>query len=95
MADMGDDKKILEQIGIAETDLRDLFQKYNTFLNSLSAAQRNLFLNSEVTLGHAARTLHGVSPEQLRQFLQKYAPPGGFVPSICGHHRRRDEPEGE
>ena len=81
---------ILKQIGASEKELHDLFQKFNAFLNGLNANQRSLYLNSEVSLRHAAHTLDDVSPEQLRAFLQSFAPKGGVVLRICGRHNIGD-----
>jgi hypothetical protein len=89
--DENDDEKILEQMRISEADLRDLFQKFNNFLNTLNPHQRRLYRNSEVTLRHAASTLDDVSPEELKQFLEKYAPEGGVILYVCRRlHRKHD-----
>ena|SRR5438067_10189800 len=99
MAEM-DDPNILEQMRravdkepLTEDTLRDLFQKYNAFLNSLTGQQRALVMNSHRSLEDAADSLDDVSPEQLEAFLEKFTPPGGIVLKACGRHFRDDMDE--
>lgn len=85
------EEKPLAEEPLSEETLRDLFQKYNTFLNSLNRQQRALLMNAQVSLKHAAESLDDVGPEELKAFLEKFTPPGGVLIRACGRHRRRGD----
>jgi hypothetical protein len=65
--------EILKEMGLTDSELRDLLHKTNTYYHSLNEAQRRVILSSQRSTEEAAATLHAnVSAEQLEHFLRAH-----------------------
>jgi hypothetical protein len=84
------DERILKYMGLTEKELVNALQNFNTFLDTLDAAQRSAFLHSLRSREDAADEIDDLEPARLEEFLRKYAPPGGEVFYTCTHRPFED-----
>lgn len=85
---------ILKQMGLTDSELRDLLHKTNTYFNSLSKAQKDLVLSSQHNREEAAATLRGdVSVSELEKFLLKHGHVNDFAVRWCKACHDQDDDE--
>jgi len=82
------DKKILQKMGLSDSELTDMQAKYNEFVNKLDGDQKESLKSSTPTAKVAAATLGpGVTPEYLEKFIRAHAPGDATILiHNIGHH---------
>ena len=88
------DQEILDKLGLSPNDLRDFFEKFNRFVDSLNHDQRTVFLRAlKSSHEEAAELGQDVTPERLEGILRQFAPPGAILCIVCALHRHPRESE--
>jgi hypothetical protein len=78
------DQQLLKAMGLTREELKEALQKFNTFLNTLDAAQRGAFLHSMRSAKDAAREIDDLDVQRLEEFLRSLEPTGQLF-FTCTH----------